>query len=121
MPLLSVYVVSTNLDNEAGVEFLFRDIPCRMYRLKASDFFSDEQGAYEGMGVDRLANMKAASKFYEFPLMVIDGGTAMTYTAADASGKIVGGGIFPGFAAIYRALHDYTGELPLIAQEEMNK
>ncbi|CAB9525163.1 Type III pantothenate kinase [Seminavis robusta] len=121
VPLLSVYVVSTNPDNEAGCEFLFRDIPCRMYRLQSSDFFSKEQGAYEGMGIDRLANIKAASKFYPYPLMVIDGGTAMTYTGADAKGNIVGGGIYPGFAASFRALHDYTGALPFIAQEEMNK
>jgi pantothenate kinase type III len=120
IPLVSVYIVSTNPDNEAGVEFLFRDIPCRMFRLKASDFFSEEQGAYEGMGIDRLANVKAASKFYNYPLMVMDGGTAMTYTAADAKGNIVGGGIYPGFAAMYRSMHDYTGALPLVSQEDIN-
>jgi pantothenate kinase type III len=121
IPLLSVYLVSTNAENEAGVEFLFRDIPCRMHRLQATDFYALEDGVYPGMGIDRLANLKAASKFYSYPLMVIDGGTAMTYTAADAKGKIVGGGIYPGFASIYRALYDYTGALPLIAQEEMTE
>lgn len=121
IPTLSVYVVSTNPDNEAGVEFLFRDVPCRLYRLKASDFFTVDQGAYDGMGIDRLANMKAAGKFYKPPLMVIDGGTAMTYTGADAKGNIIGGGIYPGLAALFRGLHDYTGALPLLAQEEVNK
>jgi pantothenate kinase type III len=120
IPLLSVYLVSTNADNEAGVEFLFRDIPCRMHRLQATDFYALEDGVYPGMGIDRLANLRAASTFYPYPVMVIDGGTALTYTAADAKGKIVGGGIFPGFASIYRALFDYTGALPLIAQEELN-
>ena len=121
IPLVSVYVVSTNPDNEAGVEFLFRDVPCRIFRLRASDFYTAEQGAYDTMGIDRLANLKAASKFYSYPLMVIDGGTAMTYTGADAKGQIVGGGIYPGLAATFRCMHDYTGALPLVSQEEMNK
>ena len=121
VPILSVYVVSTNQDNENGVEAMFKDIPCRMYRLKGSDFFSVEDGAYKGMGIDRLSNMRAAMKFYGNPLLVIDGGTAMTYTGLNAKGRIIGGGICPGISAVTRSMHDYTGGLPLISQEDIEK
>ena len=121
IPTLSVYVVSTNRENEAGVETMFQDIPCRMYRLKGADFFSADDGAYEGMGIDRLSNMKAAIKFYGNPLLVIDGGTAMTYTGVNAKGQIMGGGIYPGLSATTRSLHDYTGALPLLSQEDVEK
>lgn len=121
VPILSVYIVSTNQANENGVEAMFSEIPCRMYRLKGSDFFSVEDGAYEGMGIDRLSNMKAAMKFYGTPLLVIDGGTALTYTGLNAKGQIIGGGICPGISAVARSMHDYTGGLPLITQEEIEK
>jgi len=121
VPTLSVYVVSTNPDNEAGVESMFKDIPCRMYRLQASDFFSVDDGAYEGIGIDRLSNLRASTKFYNTPVMVIDGGTALTYTAINAKGTILGGGICPGLAATLRSLHDYTGALPLLQQQEVEQ
>ena len=121
VPVLSVYVVTTNEANESGVEAMFSDIPCRMFKMKGTDFFSVEDGAYEGMGIDRLSNMKAAKKFYGTPLLVIDGGTALTYTGLNEKGRIIGGGICPGIAAALRSLHDYTGALPLISQEEFEK
>lgn len=121
IPALGVYVVSTNPQNEAGIEFLFRDISCRMHRLKASDFFSEEDGAYPGMGLDRLANLKAAVSFYNRPVLVIDGGTALTYTGLDANGKVMGGGIAAGLASKFRSMHDYTGALPLVTHEDVLK
>lgn len=118
IPALGIYIVSTNRENEAGIEFLFRDICCRMHCLQASDFFSAEQGVYEGMGIDRLANLKAAAGYYNYPAMVIDGGTALTYTAADQNGNVMGGGIAPGLNSMLRSLHENTGALPLISHRE---
>lgn len=121
VPTLTVYVVSSNRSNEAGVEAMFKDIPCRIYRMTQTDFYSPEGGTYEGMGIDRLSNMRAATKFYGSPLLVIDGGTALTYTGANAQGKLIGGGIYPGVAATIRSLHDYTGALPLLSQEDVEQ
>lgn len=45
----------------------------------------------------------------------------MTYTAANAKGDVLGGGIYPGCQSMYRAMHDYTGALPLITHDEWKK
>lgn len=121
IPTLSIYVISTNRENEACIEMLFREVPCRIYRMKAADFFTEQEGGYEGIGIDRLSNLKAAEHFYKPPLVVFDGGTCMTYTATNARGKIVGGGIYPGIHALHRCMHDYTGALPLIPYEKTKK
>jgi pantothenate kinase type III len=119
IPALSVYVMSTNPDHEATVPFLFQDIPHRMYKLNAEDFFTKEQGLYEGLGVDRVATLKGAIVQHRLPCLVLDGGTAMTYTAMDRQGQIMGGGILPGLAMRFRALHDHCGRLPYIGHEDL--
>ena len=115
IPALTVYVISTNKEQEQGIEFLFSDIPCNLYKLQAKDFYSVDNGAYKGMGVDRLACLKAATCMYGSPALVIDGGTATTYTSTDSNGKVLGGGICPGVAIKLCALADYTGALPAIS------
>ena len=119
IPALSVYVMSTNPEHEATVPFLFQDIPHRMYKLNAEDFFTKEQGVYDGMGVDRVATLKGAIVQHRFPCLVLDGGTALTYTAMDQKGQIMGGGILPGLAMRFRALHDSCGRLPYITHEDL--
>jgi pantothenate kinase type III len=80
---LTVYVVSSNPEHEQGIEFIFSKIPVRLIRLQATDFYTMSEGLYPGMGVDRVATLKAAAAHYGYPALVLDGGTAMTYTAAD--------------------------------------
>ena len=121
IPALGVYVVSTNKVNEAGIEYLFRDIPCRLFKLTLNDFFPPEMGVYETMGVDRVVNLKAAINFFGLPAMVIDGGTAMTYTAAGVDGNIFGGGILPGLQAKFRSMREFTGALPIIDAKEVRE
>jgi pantothenate kinase type III len=116
---LTVYVVSSNPDHEKGIEFIFSEIPVRLIRLQATDFYTLEQGLYPGMGVDRVASLKAASALFGYPALVLDGGTAMTYTAADCEGNIVGGGILPGLRVKLASLPDYTGALPLITSQKL--
>jgi pantothenate kinase type III len=117
---LTVYLTSTNAEHEKGLEYLFSHVPCRLFRLRKTDFFSPHQGLYSTLGVDRVATLLAAGATYGYPALVIDGGTAMTYTAADCNGKIVGGGIVPGLALRLQCLHDHTGALPDISIEELN-
>lgn len=114
IPFFSVYIVSTNPRNEAGLAYLFRDLPCRCFKLSAHHFFSPEQGAYPGMGVDRLASARGAVEHFGAPALVIDGGTAMTFTGVHEDGRLQGGGICAGLAMELRALHEQTGRLPAI-------
>ena len=119
--VLSIYIVSTNSEQLEHFAKLWSGVPARMYLMQGNDFFTKEEGRYEGMGVDRLANLRAAGDFHGFPALVFDGGTAATYTAADEKGNVLGGGIGPGVQAKLRCLSDYAAALPHIKYEELIK
>ena len=110
--LLTIYLISTNSDHADGVAWLFSEIPCRLHVLQPNDFFTEEEGRYETMGMDRLACMRAAGKIWGFPALVIDGGTSLTYTACDRKGHVVGGGITVGLLAKFRALAAHSSKAP---------
>lgn len=65
----------------------------------------------ERVGRDRLLNALAAETK---PAIIISAGTAVTVDAVDASGRFLGGAIFPGLRLMAKALHDHTAKLPLI-------
>ena len=50
----------------------------------------------------------------ETDILVIDAGTAITYDIITAEGNYLGGGISPGITMRYKALHTFTGRLPLL-------
>ena len=80
--------------------------------------FENAYDTPETLGVDRLALMAAASKFYpEAAVLVIDAGTCVTYDFIDASGVYRGGAISPGLRLRYEALHHFTAKLPLLSKE----
>ena len=118
--LLSVYVVSSNKDQVTLLSRLLGCVPSRVYLMKGDDFFVTSEGRYPSMGVDRLATLRGAEYLYGCPALVFDGGTATTYTAADASGKIMGGGISPGIFTRLNSLHEGTCALPNISIEEFH-
>jgi type III pantothenate kinase len=68
---------------------------------------------YPTLGVDRALALVGAGDVYGWPVLVVDGGTALTLTAG-ADQRLVGGAILPGLRAQFRALHDYTDGLPLV-------
>jgi len=51
---------------------------------------------------------------------VIDAGTCITYDLITAEGTYLGGAISPGIRMRFKALHTFTGKLPLIEQEEFD-
>lgn len=116
IPAVSVYIVSSNKSQEEVIQNIFEGVPCRLVKLGRKDFY--ETLPYQTIGVDRLAACKGASSL---PALIIDGGTAMTYTSVDQEGKIEGGGISPGLNARFRALGDYCDALPTITPDEVKK
>lgn len=68
------------------------------------------------LGRDRLAAAVGAAALYRgTPALIFDLGTAITVDLVEADGTFVGGNISPGAAARFRALHEFTGKLPLAA------
>ncbi len=67
------------------------------------------------LGKDRIAAAVAAHhQFSGIPVLVIDMGTAITIDFVSEQGIFEGGIISPGPELRYRALHQYTGKLPLL-------
>lgn len=70
------------------------------------------------LGYDRMAAVVGANE--QFPdknILVIDAGTCITYEFIDAAGRYHGGNISPGMQMRFKALHQFTGRLPLVASE----
>ena len=74
------------------------------------------------LGKDRIAAAVGAFDLYpETNLLVIDAGTAITYDIINEKGQFLGGNISPGIEMRFKALHQFTGKLPKVNQQEFNK
>ncbi|HEY9761734.1 MAG TPA: pantothenate kinase [Trichocoleus sp.] len=70
-------------------------------------------GLYPTLGIDRALALLGAGTTYGWPSLVIDGGTALTFTAG-VDGQFWGGAILPGLSLQFRALASETDALPQI-------
>lgn len=69
----------------------------------------------ETLGMDRLAAAVGATTIFpNKPLLVIDAGTCITYDLISRSGVFEGGIISPGIELRFKAMNDYTKNLPLL-------
>jgi type III pantothenate kinase len=77
-------------------------------------------GLYPTLGIDRALALLGAVKGYGAPCLVIDAGTALTFTGADAQSQLIGGAILPGLRLQLRALGDHTAALPQLITHPPN-
>jgi type III pantothenate kinase len=67
------------------------------------------------LGADRLAAAVGAAGLWPGrAVLVVDAGTALKLDLVTADGTYHGGSIAPGLAMRLRALHEFTGRLPLL-------
>ena len=66
------------------------------------------------LGADRIALIAGATELYGGNVLVIDAGSCITYDFLDDRQQYRGGAISPGIGMRYKALHDYTSDLPLL-------
>lgn len=71
----------------------------------------------ETLGVDRLCNAIAAYHQAKKACLVIDCGTCIKYDLVTGDGTYQGGAISPGIDLRFRAMHTFTGKLPLIEDQ----
>jgi type III pantothenate kinase len=72
------------------------------------------KGMYSTLGLDRAIALWSAGTTHGWPILVIDCGTALTFTGADAEGCLVGGAILPGLGLQLRSLQSQTADLPWV-------
>ncbi|UKO96311.1 pantothenate kinase [Nostoc sp. UHCC 0870] len=70
------------------------------------------KNTYPTLGIDRALALWGAGMTWGFPMLVIDTGTALTFTGADANQCLVGGAILPGVGLQLTSLGQQTGQLP---------
>ncbi|MDO8282500.1 MAG: type III pantothenate kinase [Thermodesulfovibrionia bacterium] len=68
----------------------------------------------ESVGSDRLANAAAANRFYKGHKIIVDFGTATTFSVVTEEGGFRGGVIMPGIDISAKALASNTSKLPEI-------
>lgn len=73
------------------------------------------------LGKDRIAAVSGAWAIHPGRnILVIDAGTCITYDFLTSNGEYPGGGISPGIRMRFKAMHTFTGKLPLIEQGEFD-
>jgi type III pantothenate kinase len=76
----------------------------------------------ETLGKDRIAAVVGGFDLYPGNnLLIIDAGTAITYDILNDKHQYLGGNISPGVEMRYKALHQFTGKLPLIEHRKFDK
>lgn len=71
------------------------------------------------LGADRLAGVVGAAHLFSGQnCLVIDAGTCLTYDFIDKDQRYHGGSISPGIDMKFKALHTFTGRLPLTQRTE---
>jgi type III pantothenate kinase len=73
------------------------------------------QGLYPSLGIDRALALLGAGTQLGWPILVIDAGTALTFTGADVNRHLVGGAILPGLGLQLSSLKQKTAGLPLVS------
>jgi type III pantothenate kinase len=69
-------------------------------------------GLYSTLGIDRALAVLGAGEVYGYPVLVIDGGTALTFTGVDTDRRLIGGAILPGLGLQLQSLTQRTAALP---------
>lgn len=70
------------------------------------------KGLYPTLGVDRALAVLGAGEKFGWPVLVIDAGTALTFTGVDERRQLIGGAILPGFRLQLKSLWKGTASLP---------
>ena len=71
-------------------------------------------GIYPTLGIDRALAVWGAGNLLGWPVLVIDTGTALTFTAANSNKNLIGGAILPGLGLQFQSLSQKTAALPFI-------
>ncbi|MDB5202071.1 MAG: Type pantothenate kinase [Ferruginibacter sp.] len=80
--------------------------------------FTTPVGKPETIGADRLALVAAAVHFFSgHNNLVIGLGSCITYNFVNQYHQFLGGGISPGMDMRFRAMHEFTAKLPLVAAD----
>ena len=115
------------VSNVSNQEFAFPQeyqdkFPVMALDSKTNLPFKNFYATPETLGNDRKALVAAASRSYPSEnVLIIDAGTCITYDFKNSSNEYLGGAISPGLEMRLKALHHFTGRLPLVEKSRRMK
>ena len=114
-------LISTVKPIASSQEIMFKKV-CSNVHILSSNLqmpFNNKYQTPQTLGADRLALAAGALlSFPKKPVLIIDIGTCMTFDFVTAEGDYLGGAISPGMQMRLKALHNFTGKLPLIEAKQ---
>lgn len=111
---ISAGIISSVSSDPRIIKELFTSVDWLILDHKTPLPVTNNYSTPETLGKDRIAAVvAAASVFPDKDVLVIDAGTAITYDLISKDKIYIGGSISPGLAIRLKALHTFTGRLPL--------
>ena len=102
-----------------GLTRSYEDLASKLFGAKFYEVTSEMEtgiaNRYDdpaSVGADRIVNAVATGRYYGFPAVIVDIGTATTVEAVDGDGCYLGGTIFTGLNVALEALIARTAKLP---------
>ena len=112
-----VIISSVKKEKEEWEIVLKEKIPLVYFNAEMTTGIINHYLTPKTLGFDRLAAVIGASHLYPGKnVLIIDGGTCITYDFVDAGANYYGGSISPGLNMRYKALNNYTAGLPLVKE-----
>jgi len=126
MPLLNIYPVHYAMISQVGkpidnIERFFNNRGIKLWFLSANLKlpFRIAYKTAETLGADRIGLVAGAvMRQNNANQLIIDAGTCVTYDFVDENNVYQGGAISPGLNLRYKALNDYTANLPMLEAPE---
>ena len=83
--------------------------------------FTNKYTSKKTLGQDRIALVSSSVKLYpnEY-VLIIDCGSCITYDFINNKNEFIGGAISPGLLMRYKALNNFTSNLPLLKPKKIN-
>ena len=114
-PNSQIVLSSTQILPPEIEDYLFENTRYLRVSFETKLPFTNQYQTPHTLGVDRMALAASALSLYPNQnCLIIDAGTCITLDFIDAQGNYWGGSIHPGIEMRLKALHNFTGKLPLV-------
>ncbi len=95
----------------------FFNLPAHLVHAKSQTQIIINTNTPSEIGTDLLANAEAAFDHYQEPCIIVDFGTALTFSVINEKGELLGVSIVPGLETAIKSLFMHTAKLPEVKLE----
>lgn len=118
-PSIKAFIISSVVkSNLEQLQTEFPTYPIYDVTRKTKFPFTNLYSTPETIGIDRLVLTTAA--YYRYPKknrLIIDAGSCVTFDFINTEDQYLGGSISPGLMMRYKAIHNFTENLPLLSPQ----